>query len=158
MHKEVSYRLLLLQASKKKLICRELQDVQHKLAAQGKGAAKELGLLRDELVQAQCNIESLEKTNAPFGIEKFQESDEDIEFYTGQRSYGNFVRFLKFLDAGEDGENIRRHQGSSGHRNSSRRRKVMSKTNFFLFSLSFDLGHFIGTLATYSIYQPALYT
>lgn len=117
---------------------KELHDVQHKLTAQG----KELGLLRDELIQAQRKIESLEKKNAPFGIEKFQESDEDIQFYTGLRSYSHFVRFLKFLDAGEDGENIRRHQGGSGHRNSGRRRKVDVENQLFLVLIKLRLGLF----------------
>lgn len=117
---------------------KKLKEVQCKLSAQD----KELGLLRDELVKAQCKIESLRGENMPFGIEKFRDSDEDIQFYTGLRGYTDFVQFLGFLDAGEDGENIRQRQGSSDRRNSGRPRKVNVEDQLFLVLIKLRLGLF----------------
>lgn len=43
---------------------------------------KELDILHDNLILAQCNLEKLKEESVPFEIEKFRESDNNILFYT----------------------------------------------------------------------------
>ncbi|KAM7313370.1 uncharacterized protein ISCGN_003236 [Ixodes scapularis] len=58
--------------------------------------------LKAEVQRALANCKVLEEKNVPFSVEKFQESDEDIQFYTGLPNYGTFIAFLELIDAGEN--------------------------------------------------------
>ncbi|XP_075553754.1 uncharacterized protein LOC142586391 [Dermacentor variabilis] len=51
------------------------------------------------------NIEKLEEL-PPFGIQRFKDNNDDIQFYTGLPSYKHFCALMHLLDFGENGENI----------------------------------------------------
>ncbi|KAL1473465.1 hypothetical protein MTO96_022068 [Rhipicephalus appendiculatus] len=74
----------------------ELETAKNKLKAH----SKELDVLRSELVTSQHCMNKLKTQHAPFGIEKFEECDEDIQFYTGLPDFGTFVDLLDYLDPG----------------------------------------------------------
>ncbi|CAN8032360.1 unnamed protein product [Ixodes persulcatus] len=108
---------------------------------------KELDLLRNNLILAQRKLAKLEEESAPFGIEKFRECDADILFYTGLPRYSSFVFLLEFLDPGENGKNIKRHQkassgGQPSHESSGRRQKVSVENQLFLVLMKLHLGLF----------------
>ncbi|KAL1436272.1 hypothetical protein MTO96_049787 [Rhipicephalus appendiculatus] len=75
--------------------CRpELETAKNKLKAQ----SKELDALRSELITSQHCMDKLKTQHAPFGIEKFEECDEDIQFYTGLPDYETFVDLLDYQE------------------------------------------------------------
>ncbi|CAN7948855.1 unnamed protein product [Ixodes hexagonus] len=120
----------------------ELGNVRNRLRAQ----SQELSMLRDELVTAQRCLEKLKDDYAPFGIEKFQQCDEDIRFYTGLPDYGSFADLLEYLDPGEDSRNIIRHHNprSQQHQDYRGRPQKVSVPNqlfMVLIKLHKHLGH-----------------
>ncbi|XP_070391023.1 uncharacterized protein [Dermacentor albipictus] len=146
-----------------------IADLENKLAAskateaenqrlklQIKAQNNELKLLRTELVTAQKNIEKLEEL-PPFGIQRFKDNNDDIEFYTGLPSYKHFCALMNLLDFGENGENIARKRTRSGLRNveySGRRHKVGMENQLFLVLVKLRVGLFhrhIGHLFNVSI-------
>lgn len=129
----------------------ELQAEVSRLEQRLSNQDKELNLLRDELVTAQSNLRKMEEGSCPFGVEKFQDSDEDIQFYTGLPRYSSFVSLLKFLEAGEDGKFIQRpRKNSSGqpsYDSSGRKRKITAENQLFLVLIKLRLGLFHQHLA-----------
>ncbi|XP_040068988.1 uncharacterized protein LOC115313765 [Ixodes scapularis] len=100
--------------------------------------------LKAELQRALANCKVLEEKNVPFSIEKFQESDEDIQFYTGLPNYGTFIAFLELIDAGENGKNIIMRSGVSLHASekAGRPRKLSAKNQLFLVLVKLKGGMF----------------
>ncbi|XP_077551073.1 uncharacterized protein LOC144164418 [Haemaphysalis longicornis] len=70
-------------------------------------------MLQDELVTAQQCSQKLKEEYEPFGIEKFKQSNDDIQFYTGLPDYETFEELLEFLDPGDNGEDMIRHHNTS---------------------------------------------
>lgn len=127
-----SERQLAAQATELSLARSELTSAQTKVANlrdRLKAKSQELNMLRDELVSARRCLEKLKGDYAPFGIEKFQRSNEDIQFYTGLPNYGSFVDLLEFLDPGEGGKNVVRHHSSHQHEDYGGRPQKMSVSN-----------------------------
>lgn len=122
--------------------CRpELETAKNKLKAQN----KELDVLRSELVTFQQCMDKLKTQYAPFGIEKFEECDEDIQFYTGLPDYATFVDLLDYLDPGENGCNIMRHHSTRIHKNQDYRgrpQKVSVPNRLFMVLIKLRLGVF----------------
>ncbi|CAN7987227.1 unnamed protein product [Ixodes pacificus] len=125
----------------------ELQAEVSRFVQEVSAQCKELDLLRNNLILAQRELEKLKEESAPFGIEKFRECDADIQFYTGLPRYSSFVFLLEFLDPGENGKNIKRHQkassgGQPSHESSGRRQKVSVENQLFLVLVKLHLGLF----------------
>ncbi|CAN7977461.1 unnamed protein product [Ixodes persulcatus] len=125
----------------------ELQAEVSRFVQEVSAQCKELDLLRNNLILAQRKLAKLEEESAPFGIEKFRECDADILFYTGLPRYSSFVFLLEFLDPGENGKNIKRHQkassgGQHSHESSGRRQKVSVENQLFLVLMKLHLGLF----------------
>lgn len=130
----------------------DLQAEVSRLVQRLSSLGKELNLLRDELVCAQSNFTKLEEQSCPFGIEKFKDSDADIQFYTGLPRYSSFVYLLGFLEAGDNGKYIKRpHENTSNgqpsHENTGRRRKITAENQLFLVLVKLRLGLFHQHLA-----------
>ncbi|KAH7974001.1 hypothetical protein HPB49_008301 [Dermacentor silvarum] len=109
-----------------------------------KAQNNELKLLRTELVTAQKNVEKLEEL-PPFGMERFKDNNDDIEFYTGLPRYKRFCALMHLLDFGENGENIARKCTKSGLRNveySGRRHKIGVENQLFLVLVRLRVGLF----------------
>ncbi|CAN7988745.1 unnamed protein product [Ixodes pacificus] len=141
-----SERQLAAQATELSLARSELTSAQTKvvnLCDRLKAKSQELNMLRDELVSAQRCLEKLKGDYAPFGIEKFQHSNKDIQFYTGLPNYGSFVDLLEFLDPGEGGKNIIRHHSSHQHEDyRGRPQKVSVSNQLFMVLVKIHLGVF----------------
>ncbi|CAN7949879.1 unnamed protein product [Ixodes hexagonus] len=125
----------------------ELQAEVSRFVQEVSSQCKELDLLRNNLILAQRDLEKLKEESVPFGIEKFRECDDDILFYTGLPRYSSFVFLLEFLDPGENGKNIKRHQkassgGHPSHESRGRRRKVTVENQLFLVLVKLHLGLF----------------
>lgn len=119
----------------------ELGTARNKLRSQ----SQDLDILRTELFTSQRCVEKLKTQYAPFGIEKFQECDEDIQFYTGLPDYDSFVDLLEYLDPGENGSNIIRHHRTSSYRYEAYRgrpQKVSVPNQLFMVLIKLRLGIF----------------
>ncbi|XP_064462131.1 uncharacterized protein LOC135372454 [Ornithodoros turicata] len=89
-----------------------------------------------------------QKVGKQFSVERFKHSNEDMQFYTGLPSYAVFESILKFLNPGEQGENVK--AWSSGRATSSkmgRPRSLTVQNEFFLFLVRSRLGLFEKDLA-----------
>lgn len=62
--------------------------------------------LRSDLEHVSMKHRKLQEESRGFGIQKFQSSNVDIQFYTGLPSYAHFQELLKFVEPGNKGENI----------------------------------------------------
>ncbi|CAN7943942.1 unnamed protein product [Ixodes hexagonus] len=124
-----------------------LQNELHTHLAKSRNELRLQSELEAELARGRKLRAELEEESVPFGIEKFRECDDDILFYTELPRYSSFVFLLEFLDPGENGKNIKRHQkaGSGGHpshESSGRRRKVTVENQLFLVLVKLHLGLF----------------
>ncbi|KAH9361946.1 hypothetical protein HPB48_003645 [Haemaphysalis longicornis] len=102
-------------------------------------------MLQDELVTAQQCLQKLKEEYEPFGIEKFKQSKDDIQFYTGLPDYETFEELLEFLDPGDNGENMIRHHNTSTTENEGYRgrpQKVSIQNQFFMVLVKLRLGIF----------------
>lgn len=80
-----------------------------------------------------------------FGVERFKDSDDDIEFYTGLPSYNHFCSLVHVLDFGKNGENIARKRTTSEPRNSDyrgRQHKISVENQLFLVLVKLRVGLF----------------
>ena len=86
-----------------------------------------------------------ELKNDQFAIEKFQDSNSDISFYTGFPNYTTLLSCFSFLNPGDHGENILYVTGNSGGHfqlqlnpadetavKKGRRRKLSTFNEFFM--------------------------
>ncbi|XP_049268707.1 uncharacterized protein LOC119382223 [Rhipicephalus sanguineus] len=120
------------------------RETNEHLKQQIKEQNKELQLIRSELITAQKTIERLEEVPS-FGAERFKESDEDIEFYTGLPTYQHFVALMDLLDFGENGENVVRKTRRSdlqNHDSRGRQHKVSIENQLFLVLVKLRVGLF----------------
>ncbi|CAN7940578.1 unnamed protein product, partial [Ixodes pacificus] len=62
--------------------------------------------LRSDLEDVSIKHRKLQEESRGFGIQKFQSSNVDVQFYTGLPSYDHFQELLKFVEPGNKGENI----------------------------------------------------
>ncbi|KAG0419450.1 hypothetical protein HPB47_004098, partial [Ixodes persulcatus] len=62
--------------------------------------------LRSDLEYVSIKHRRLQEESRGFGIQKFQSSNVDVQFYTGLPSYAHFQELLKYVEPGNKGENI----------------------------------------------------
>ncbi|KAM7308766.1 uncharacterized protein ISCGN_012399 [Ixodes scapularis] len=101
-----------------------------------------------ELALQQCK--TLEaKSSRRFCIDCFKDSPADVLFYTGLPSHDHFMRLLRFLDPGEDGENVKVWSTtySDKARKAGRRSILSPAEQFFLLLVRLRLGLFERDLA-----------
>ncbi|KAH7962202.1 hypothetical protein HPB52_014904 [Rhipicephalus sanguineus] len=84
----------------------ECCQIKEQLVA-AKGIIGQLGL---EMASLSCQLAAEKERTAPFTVERFKDSDEDMLFYTGLPSYNQFKKLLVYLKPGDDGCNVLRSE------------------------------------------------
>lgn len=106
--------------------------------------------LQEELKSTQMRLNVSDE--ATFSIEKFKDSDEDIQFYTGLPSYHRFHASMTFLNPGKDGRNVKLWKGNEGllvkdTGGKGRPRKLNVDNQLFLLLVKLKVGLFHKHLA-----------
>lgn len=104
---------------------------------------RELDLSKETLKKLQ------KKVGTQLSVERFKRSSEDMRFYTGLPSYAVFKIILKFMNPGEQGENVKILPTGlqTDSSNAGRPRSLSVENDFFLFLVRLRLGLFEKDLA-----------
>ncbi|KAM7297119.1 uncharacterized protein ISCGN_022272 [Ixodes scapularis] len=117
---------------------------------------EELSKAQREVLKLKRHIEILEEENKKlkqkvsrkFSIECFKDAPEDVQFYTGLPDYGTFMFLLKFVDPGQNGENVKLWSVSySQDSKQGRPRSLPPHDELFLILVRLRLGLFEKDLA-----------
>ncbi|XP_077557921.1 uncharacterized protein LOC144173312 [Haemaphysalis longicornis] len=91
---------------------------------------------RVSLLQKRCAY--LENASAEFSVEKYKDSDEDFQFYTGLPCYGKFKKLLQYLKP----HDVSTDDGGSSRREAGRPTVLSAENQLFLVLVCLRLGLF----------------
>lgn len=108
----------------------------------------QLNKLKWENGQMKTRLEKL-----ALSIDAIKDKDENVQFYTGLKNYKTFMALFKYLNPGENGENVELHYGNKTNQSRpsssgfGRPRKLKAVDQLFMVLMRFRLGLFCKDLA-----------
>lgn len=124
-----------------------LRDECYQLKEQLVVAKGSIGQLEMEKASLSQQLAAGRERTAPFTVERFKDSDDDMVFYTGLPSYKHFEKLLLYLKPGDGGCNVLRAESSEGRSSRGRKRKLSTQNELFLVLVRLRLGLFEDDLA-----------